>query len=113
MRLLALVTALLSLGIAACGGEDETTTTTTTTGATGATGGAGAAAGGSIDDFEAALRQSLTGAQGLSEVQADFAIDEIRERVGEEAFQAAAETGDVPDELLEASFDAGVKCASK
>jgi hypothetical protein len=110
VRLLALVAVLLSLGIAACGGEDETTTTTTTTGATGEAGAAGA---GSIDHFEAALRESLTGAQGLSEAQADCAIDEIRKRVGEEAFQAAADTGDVPDELLEASFDAGVKCANR
>ena len=103
----------ISLSIAACGDDEETTTTSAAgvSGATGATGAESSTSDESLGALEDALRENLTGAQGLSEAQADCAIDEIFDEVSPEEIQQAAQTGDIPKGLFESAFDAGVKCA--
>ena len=89
----------------------STATESGATGATGATGSSSSTSDESIGALEDALRENLTGAQGLSEEQANCAIDEIFDEVSPEEMQQAAQTGDVPKGLFETAFDAGVKCA--
>ena len=117
--LVALAAVATSLTLAACGDDDETSTSTTTsteetgaTGATGATGGSGSTSSGDLDAaLEDALRENLTGPQGLTDEQADCAIDKIFAEVSPEEIQKAAQSGDVPKDLFETAFDAGVECA--
>ena len=97
--------ALLALG--ACGDDDEETTTTTTSVPSGTTDTSGAVV---PTDIEDALRDNLLNTQGLSEAQADCAIDYIQENAGDELAQAG-ETGEVSENLTDVSFDAGVECA--
>jgi hypothetical protein len=113
VRYLASLCVLAALGLAACGGDDETTTTTTAgaTGATGATGGEGAAV--DLDRFRELITEQVVDAQGLSQKQAECAVDRIFDEVSEEDLQQAAQTGQPPEELLDAAFDAGVACAGK
>jgi len=117
--LVALAVVATSLTLAACGDDDETTSTSTTTsteetgatGATGATGGSGSTSSGDLDAaLEDALRENLTGPQGLTDEQADCAIDKIFAEVSPEEIQKAAQSGDVPEDLFETAFDAGVEC---
>lgn len=117
--LVALAAVAMSLSLAACGDDDETTTTSTTTEETGATGASGATGGSgstSSDELDAALedalRENLTGPQGLTDEQADCAIEKIFDEVSPEEIQQAAQSGDVPKDLFETAFDAGVECAS-
>lgn len=117
---LAVAAVAASLSLAACGGDDSTTTTSSSTeatgasGASGATGASGSTAGSeSVDQLETALRENLTGAQGLSAAQADCAINKIFDEISSEELQQAAETGDVPKGLFDTAFDAGVKCAGQ
>jgi len=116
--LVALAAVATSLTLAACGDDDETSTSTMTsteetgaTGATGATGGSGSTSSGDLDAaLEDALRENLTGPQGLTDEQADCAIDKIFAEVSPEEIQKAAQSGDVPEDLFETAFDAGVEC---
>ena len=98
--------AVAVLGLAACGGDDEETTTTVPIGATGAEGSEASIP----PELEDALRTNLLEVQGLSEAQADCAIDYIAEHAGDE-LTAAGETGEVSEDLTDVSFDAGVECA--
>ena len=115
--LVALIAVATSLTLAACGDDESTTTTTTTeeTGASGATGATGDSGSTSSDDLDAvledALRENLTGPQGLTDEQADCAIEKIFDEVSPEEIQQAAQSGDVPKDLFESAFDAGVECA--
>lgn len=97
--------ALLALG--ACGDDDEETTTTTTSVPSGTTDTSGAVV---PTDIEAALRDNLLNTQGLTEAQADCAIDYIQENAGDELAQAG-DTGEVSKNLTDVAFDAGVECA--
>lgn len=100
--------AVAVLGFGACGGDDEETTTTTSV-PIGATGAEDSEA--SIPpELEDALRTNLLEVQGLTEAQADCAIDYITEHAGDE-LTAAGETGEVSEDLTDVSFDAGVECA--
>ena len=102
------VTAVLAL--AACGGDDdETTTTSTTSVPTGVTGSSDTT-GAIPSELEDALRANLLDEQGLTEAQADCAIDYIVENAGDELTEAG-ETGTVSQNLTDVSFDAGVECA--
>ena len=114
---LAVLVVAASLALAACGDDDSGDTSTSrsaeatgATGASGATGESGSTE--SLDQLESALRENLTGPQGLTDEQADCAIDKIFDAVSEEELRKAATTGDVPNGLFDAAFDAGVKCAS-
>ncbi len=88
------------LGLAACGGDDDESTTTAvpTTGATGAettestTGDIDTGDAGDLrDQFNQQLLQVLTTAQGLSESQAQCAIDALEESVSDDELQSAIE----------------------
>ena len=102
------VTAALALG--ACGDDEEETTTTTTSVPSGTTDTSGDSAATIPPELEDALRANLLEVQGLTEAQADCAIDYIVENAGDE-LAAAGETGDVSENLTDVSFDAGVECA--
>lgn len=99
------VTAALAFG--ACGDDEEETTTTTTSVPSGTTDESAATIPPELED---ALRTNLLEVQGLTEAQADCAIDYITENAGDE-LAAAGETGEVSDNLTDVSFDAGVECA--
>lgn len=83
------VAGVAALGVAACGGDDETTTTTTeatTTTPTGPTGDAGAADSGGAEGEQAVndlLNQALA-AQGLTEGEASCVADLIAPEVSDE-----------------------------
>ena len=55
--------------------------------------------------------------QGLSESQAQCAIDALEESVTDDDLQAAieeaAQTGEPPQDLIDAGFDAGQQCADE
>lgn len=101
------VTAALAFG--ACGDDEEETTTTTSV-PSGTTDTSGDSAATIPPELEDALRTNLLEVQGLTEAQADCAIDYITENAGDE-LAAAGETGEVSDNLSDVSFDAGVECA--
>jgi hypothetical protein len=108
------------LGLAACGGDDEEPTSTTSTVPTGATGEATTGdidtgdAGDLRDQFNTQLLQVLTTTQGLTEAQAQCAIDALEESVSDDELQSAieeaAQTGEPPQDLIDAGFDAGQQC---
>jgi hypothetical protein len=112
------------LGLAACGDDEEPTTSSTTvpTGATGEattdtgdldTGDASALR----DQFNQQLLQVLTTSQGLTDSQAQCAIDALEESVSDDELQAAIEeaasTGEPPQDLIDAGFEAGQSCANE
>ena len=120
------------LGLAACGGGSDSSSTTSTpvpTGATGAsstgsgstTGSTGDLSSGDIgalrDAFNQQLMQVLTGQQGLSQSQAECAIKELENTVSDQqladALQQAAQSGQPPQDLIDAGFAAGQKCANQ
>jgi hypothetical protein len=115
------------LGLAACGGDDESSSTTSSTVPTGATGASstdtgdtdlGDVSGGDIseirDAFNAQLLTVLTTTEGLTQEQAQCAIDALEESVSDDDLQAAleeaAQTGQPPQDLIDAGFDAGQQC---
>jgi hypothetical protein len=113
-----------TLGLAACGGDDDEATTSSTTTPTGATGAATTDTGTTADtgdastlrdQFNQQLLQVLTTTQGLTEQQAQCAIDALEESVSDEDLQAAiaeaTQTGEPPQDLIDAGFDAGQQCA--
>jgi hypothetical protein len=120
------------LGLAACGGGDDSTSTTSSpipTGATGAsstdsgstTGDTGDISSGDIgalrDAFNQQLMQVLTGQEGLSQSQAECAIKELEDSVSDQqladALQQAAQSGEPPQDLIDAGFQAGQDCANQ
>ncbi len=112
------------LGLAACGGDDEepTSSTTVSTGATGeATTDTGDIDTGDAselrDQFNQQLLEVLTTAQGLTESQAQCAIDALEESVTDDELQSAieeaAQTGEPPQDLIDAGFEAGQGCAGE
>ena len=110
------------LGLAACG-DDEDPTSTTSTVPTGATGEATTGdvdtgdAGDLRDQFNQQLLQVLTTTQGLTESQAQCAIDALEESVSDDELQSAIEeaaaTGEPPQDLIDAGFEAGQQCAGQ
>jgi hypothetical protein len=128
MRMLLLAAGCTAvLGLAACGDDEDPTTssTTTPTGATGAettdTGDTGDIDLGDAselrDQFNQQLLQVLTTTQNLSESQAQCAIDALEESVSDDELQAAiqeaAQTGEPPQDLIDAGFEAGQECANE
>ena len=108
LRLRTLATAatcVAALGIAACGGDDDDTSTTGASGATGAA---------DVSDvrsqFNDQLRQVLTETQGLTDAQADCAIEELDKAISDEELESANETGEPSQDFLDAAVDAGEKC---
>ena len=59
----------------------------------------------------------LTTQQNLTESQAQCAIDELEQTVSDEELQSAiveaAESGQPPQDLIDAGFDAGKECAGQ
>lgn len=109
-----------ALGLAACGGDDDETTTTPTTeiGATGETDAASlddADAGALRDQFNQQLITVLTTQQDLTQAQAECAIEELESSFSDDELQAAileaADSGEAPQDLIDAGFEAGQACA--
>jgi hypothetical protein len=108
VRILA-VTAICAaaLGVAACGDDDDETTETEATGTVEET-----------DDvselrsaFNEQVRQVLLDVQGLSEAQADCAIDELGTSISDADIEEANESGEPSQDILDAAIDAGQECA--
>ncbi len=111
-----------AIGFASCGGDDEETTTTPTieeSGTTGETGDVGALdtgdAGALRDQFNDQLITVLTTQQDLTQAQAECAVEELESSVSDDELQAAileaAESGEAPQDLIDAGFEAGQSCA--
>ena len=110
-----------ALGFAACGDDEEETSTTApaaeeTTETTGDTGELDTADAGALrDQFNQQLITVLTQQQNLTEAQAQCAIEELESTVSDDELQAAileaAESGEAPQDLIDAGFDAGQACA--
>ena len=110
-----------ALGFAACGDDDEEPSTTApaaeeTTKTTGDTGELDTADAGALrDQFNQQLITVLTQQQNLTEAQAECAIEELESTVSDDELQAAileaAESGEAPQDLIDAGFDAGQACA--
>ena len=129
LRALALLAGCIAiLGLAACGGGDDTTSTSTTsttapTDTTGATSGntdTGDLPGDASalrDEFNQQLLQVLTTQQNLTQSQAQCAIDELEQSVSDEELQQAiveaAQSGQAPQDLINEAFDAGASCADQ
>jgi hypothetical protein len=120
------------LGVAACGGDDDSTSTTSSPVATGATGASSTDSGSTTDDagdlssgdigalrdaFNQQLMQVLTSQEGLSQSQAQCAIKELESTVSDQqladALQQAAQSGEPPQDLIDAGFQAGQHCANQ
>ena len=112
---------IAALGFAACGDDDEETSTTaaeetTTSETTGDTGELDTADAEALrDQFNQQLITVLTQQQNLTEAQAQCAIEELESTVSDDELQAAileaAESGEAPQDLIDAGFDAGQACA--
>ena len=123
--LVAIALCLAVLGLAACGGDDETSSapSTTPTGATGTdtTGNVDTGdlpeAGTLREQFDEQLLQILTTTQGMSQDQAECAVRELGSRISDEEIQQAiaeaAQTGQSPQDLIDEAFDAGAECSEK
>lgn len=130
LRILALLAGCIAiLGLAACGGDDETTSSSTTSSTPTSTTGADSStssdtdtgdlpdAGALRDQFNQQLLQVLTTQQNLTQSQAQCAIDELEQSVSDEQLQQAildaAQTGEAPQDLINEAFDAGAACAGQ
>lgn len=128
LRVLALLAGCIAiLGLAACGGGDDTSTTSSTTAPAGTTGASSATSGdtGDLpgdasalrDQFNQQLLQVLTTQQNLTQSQAQCAIDELEQSVTDEELQQAiveaAQSGQAPQDLINEAFDAGASCADE
>lgn len=116
-----------AIGLAACGGDDDETTTTPTTEVgttdetdatsdeTDATSLDDADAGVLRDQFNQQLITVLTTQQDLTDAQAECAIEELESSVSDDELQAAileaANSGEAPQDLIDAGFEAGQACA--
>ncbi len=113
------------LGLAACGGDDEdtstaatsTTSTSTETSADTTTDADQLDATALREAFNQQLLQVLTTQQDLSQSEAECAINELESSVSDEdlkeAIVEAANTGQPPQDLIDAGFDAGKECAGQ
>jgi hypothetical protein len=126
LRVLALALGCAAvLGLAACGGDDETTSaettpttaTTTETSADTTTDASDLDASALRDAFNQQLLQVLTTQEDLTDSEAQCAIDELESSVSDdelkEAIVEAANTGQPPQDLIDAGFDAGKECAGE
>jgi hypothetical protein len=108
-----------TLGLAACGEEEESTAPTTEAEATTSTTEEEATDLESDDpevlreQFNAALRETLTTTQDLSDAQAECAIEELQEIITDDVLQGLSETGTVSAEVQEAAVDAGITCGAE
>ena len=118
-RLRALVLAAVcaaSLGLAACGDDDETTSATTPVGTTG-TGGdttGGAVSGDIREQFDQVVRESLESAAAAgAPIDVDCAVDRLQEVLSDEDVQALIDAqlngeqppSDIQNELAQAGAD--------
>jgi hypothetical protein len=116
------------LGLAACGGDDgdststeaASTTTTTSTEDSGTTTSIpddAIDASALRDEFNRQLLTVLTTQQNLTDSQAQCAIDKLEQTVSDEdlknAILEAAQTGQPPQDLIDAGFNAGKECAGQ
>ena len=130
LRALALLAGCIAiLGLAACGGGDDTTSTSTSSSTTAPTDTTGATSGNTDtgdlpgdasalrDQFNQQLLQVLTTQQNLTQSQAQCAIDELEQSVTDEELQQAiveaAQSGQAPQDLINEAFDAGAACADQ
>jgi hypothetical protein len=101
-----------ALGLAACGDDEEDPTTTTP--ATGATG----AESTESTDTESGevtsevLRDQLL-AGGIPEAQVDCVMDAVQAEFSEEDFAEIGESGEIPQDLLNASTEAAQECLAQ
>lgn len=113
--------AIIVLGLAACGDSGGETTSTKAPAPTVATGPESGATGGEVaalrDRLNAALLRLLTEREGLSRSRAECAIDKFEGSIGDEdlraAIREAAAGSGVPQDILDAAFDAGQACAEE
>jgi len=112
------------LALTACGGDDSTTTAAETSTTTSSTTDSGSTTDGSSidaaalrDEFNKQLLQVLTTTQNLSDSQAQCAIDKLEETVSDDqlkdAIVQAAQSGQPPQDLIDAGFQAGKDCAGE
>ena len=116
------------LGLAACGGDDgdststEAASTTTTTssedsGTTTSIPDDAIDASALRDEFNKQLLTVLTTQQNLTDSQAQCAIDKLEQTVSDEDLKAAileaAQSGQPPQDLIDAGFNAGKECAGQ
>ena len=124
-RIRALVLAAVcsaSLGIAACGGDDDDTasTTTPTTGATGAsdTTDTGEVSGDIREQFDTVVRQSLEQAAAAgAPIDVDCAVDRLQDALSDEDVQALIDAtqngGQPPGDIQQELAAAGQDCVSQ
>jgi hypothetical protein len=62
--------------------------------------------------FDTALRKNLVQQQGLSNAQADCVLNELQKSLPDSQIQATI-SGQVPKEVTQAAFKAGLKCANQ
>jgi hypothetical protein len=114
------------LGVAACGGDDDSTSTeaaTTTSSTTSDESTTTSIPDDAIDasalrdEFNQQLLTVLTQQQNLSESEAQCAIDKLEETVSDDqlkdAIVEAAQSGQPPQDLIDAGFNAGKECAGQ
>jgi hypothetical protein len=116
------------IGLAACGGDDSDSTsteaaTTTTTTSSEDSGTTTSIPDDAIDasalreEFNKQLLTVLTTQQNLTDSQAQCAIDKLEDTVSDEdlknAILEAAQTGQPPQDLIDAGFNAGKECADQ
>jgi hypothetical protein len=118
IRSVALATAAAaSLALGACGDGDDTTASTSSTETTTTTAANGGDASALREQFNRALLGVLTEAQDLTKSQAECAIDQLDDSLSDadiqSAVQSASSGGGVPQDVLDAAFDAGQACADQ
>ena len=116
------------IGLAACGGDDSDSTSTEAASTTTTTSTDDSATTTSIpdeaidaselrDEFNKQLLTVLTTQQNLTDSQAQCAIDKLEDTVSDEdlknAILEAAQTGQPPQDLIDAGFNAGKECADQ
>jgi hypothetical protein len=116
--------AAAALTLAACGGSSTTTvtatgsapttaTTATTSGGSTSTTSTGTSTASDVRAlFDTALRKNLVQQQGLSSAQADCVLNELQKNLPDSQIQATI-SGQVPKEVTDAAFKAGLKCANQ
>ncbi len=104
--------------LGACGGDDEESATVTETEPVETatepteTEATETEAGASREAFETLLRQNLVEEQGLTEEQADCAIEKIQDRVSDKEIQQIT-TGELTPKVRTTLFEVGVECGKE